>query len=240
SGNVADHHRCSASHRLKKNVWPAFVPRSKHKNIGSGVEGRKALLRHVAHECNAISNSLANGKLLQRSLLWTFAYYHKARLRKVTQGFNHEVVPLQGHQVSDRKKCEAVCPNLPSTRISCAGPKHFDVDTVAQDGHPTRLHAKLDEALPKRGRNGNQACRSIGGPPNHPARERIMGQHVDIAAARRDGDRTPEILPEHDGGDTVRVEIVRINQIKFEALRNHSAQCATRGSIQRERSERHA
>jgi hypothetical protein len=58
-------------------------------------------------------------------------------------------------------------------------------------------------------------------PEDHPPRQRIVADEVDVGATRRDGDRLLEAPPEQRRGDAVRVEVVRIDEVEIVALGEH-------------------
>ena len=77
--------------------------------------------------------------------------------------------------------------------------------------------------------------------PAHPAsRQRIVGNDVEVAAARGHHHRTPKRAAEQHRGHTVGIEVMRVDQVEIGALANLPAQLRQHRAGERQRRRGHA
>src|SRR3546814_10562315 len=86
----------------------------------------------------------------------------------------------------------------------------------------------------------DDTVRRLGRPADQPPRHGKLGNEVDVAAARSDGDRQPEAPPQHHGSNAVGIEIVGIDEADALATLQKPAERRSGAGIKQVRRETHA
>ena len=102
-----------------------------------------------------------------------------------------------------------------------------EIHPVAQ--HPDALGADpdFDHPLLQPAGNGDQPIGPVRRPADPAARNRVVGDQIEVAAPGGDHDRAAERLSEQHGGNPVGIKIVRVDQIKVPPLPQLPAQKRT-------------
>ena len=77
-------------------------------------------------------------------------------------------------------------------------------------------------------------------PADQRTRQHVSRNQIDVGAARRDDGGKPQRPTEPDGGDAVRIDIVRIDCVKTLTRGQQAAQRRQRGAVEQVRRHRHA
>src|ERR687891_618295 len=84
-----------------------------------------------------------------------------------------------------------------------SGPEPMKIDAIAQHMDVLFRHAQRLESILEGLGYGDNACRVAGGPYDHAARQRVLGDEIDVRAARGDHNRLIEPPSEQDGRNAV-------------------------------------
>ena len=100
---VGDDDRSAAGHALQQNVRPSLMRRDEQKEIGRGIDFRKAILRHRSDQSDALRDAVLARRARDRSPLGSVADDDEFEFRQPGQRFDHELVALQSGQIAYRK-----------------------------------------------------------------------------------------------------------------------------------------
>ena len=105
-----------------------------------------------------------------------------------------------------------------------AGAELREIDAVAQHPHPLRRDAKREEPVAEPARHGDEPLRVRRGPPDPAPRHPMLGDQVEIAAARGHHHRPAEGASQQHRGDPVGIEIMGVDQVEIAAQGDLPAQ----------------
>ena len=218
-------HFGAAGHRFEQHVGPTFARRGEHQQIGGAVQLGERGVRSLAEEPDTVGDAELPRRCLQRGAFGPFADDHQRHVRQISQRLDHQAVALALDQVADgdqRRPNEAELLARPGAvhRV-----EHRQVDAVAHHPHMRVRHTERDEGILERLRNGDDPCGFRRRPQDHAPRQGEAADDVDVAAARGDHDGAIEMAAQHRGRDSIRIEIVGIDQIEVEPIGNGAPYC---------------
>jgi hypothetical protein len=127
-----------------------------------------------------------------------------------------------------------------SRRVAMGRSEEREIDPVARYAHAFLDDAECRQPLFQPSRHCDQSIRPLCRPANPPPRSGILRDDVEIAAAGGDDHRATESASEQHGGDAVRIEIMRVDQIEVPPRAELSAQNRQKRRENGERSGAHA
>jgi hypothetical protein len=155
-----------------------------------------------------------------------------------------QIVSLARDQQSDRQQRAAGKAELrPAHRAlgrRCERAEQLQVDAVAHHLDARGRHIQRDQLVFQRLADGHETGSAPRGPLDHPARLAIAGDQRQVGSACGDHDRLAERAPDHRGGDAVRVEVVRIDQVEVVAVADDALERGLRGEREQRRRDRHS
>ena len=117
--------------------------------------------------------------------------------------------------------------------------EQVEIDAVAQDRYRLGRFAERDDCVLERLADRDDPGDTTQRPLDKAARYAPLRDQVDVGAARRDHDGFAEISPEPGSGDTVRIKVVRVDQVEIVALLADAPQRAQGAGGQQRRRQVH-
>jgi len=191
---------------------------NEQKEVGRGVDLRKAVLRHAAQQTNTVGDPALVRQPLDGAAFGALADDHEFDARQLGQRLYHQVVALQRDEIAGGAEGRPRQAEGVPRRVAVAWVKQGEIHPIAQHPHPLGGDAELDQLLLQPARHGDQAVRVFCRPTDPPARNRTLCDDVEIAATGGDDDRAAESPSEQHGSDPIRIEVVRIDQIEVPAI----------------------
>ena len=153
-----------------------------------------------------------------------------------------EIVAFARNQPADRKHDRAVGvqAQLPARHRSVLRREQLQIHAVAENFHAAARHAQLDQPFAQRLGYRDHAGRLRCGPANQPPRNPVLGHQVHVRATRRDHHWPAETPTKQDRRHAVRIEIVRVDQVKAEARLQDLREQVPERSIHEKGRARHA
>ena len=209
---LRDDNRGATGHALEQDVGPALTRRGQQQYIGRAVDLRQPVLRQPPKEMDTLGDSPRPRHGLDRRALRAVADDDQIYVRQQSGGFDHQPVALQHHEVADREYRRPGKAERPPRRSTVAGLKQHEIDPVAQNSDSLGGNPKVNQAIAQPARYGDQTIR-LGGRPGDPApRHAIAGDQIEITAPCSHDNRPANRPPQHYRRNTIRVEIVRVDQ----------------------------
>jgi len=131
---------------------------------------------------------------------------------------------LQADEIANGQKSWPGQAERPSCHVAIGRSEEREIDPVAQHAHAFLDDAERHQPPFQPARYCDQSVRPPCRPANPSPRRGILRDDVEIAAAGGDDDRATEGPSEQHCGHTVRIEIMRIDQMEVAPLVKVSAQ----------------
>ena len=165
------------------------MTRSEYQTISGAVQLPQRFLAHCTQEAHPVSHTEPCCQCAQRRLVRSGARNVQRRIRQHRQRRDDQVVSLPRNEMADRSHCKTAHAELGARGQTIDGSEQFEIDAVAKHVNLAISSAELDHFVLERGADGDRRHGSIRRPKDHFPRDGVLGNLVDIAAARRYHDR---------------------------------------------------
>ena len=192
-----------------------------------------------AQELDAAGDAEAGGQRFERGALRPFADDDRLPVRKVREGGDDVVVAFAVDEMADGEECGAgqaePGPQRGAGLRRGGRAEAFEIDAVPEHGDlafvgPERRHGVLQP-----GADGDHRIGVRHGPADHVPRQGVVRQLRHVGPAGRHDDGKAEAAAERDRGDTVRVEVVRVDHVDGQSVAQQAAQRQFRGGVEQGR-----
>ncbi len=214
--------------------------RDQQQQIRGAVDLRKLVLRQSAEQPDAARRPRVPAPTLRSPRARPVADDDQIRFRQQRQRFDHQRCRFSATRLPTASKVGRVKPS--ARRAAARSPGRNSARSTPLRNTLMRSAGVPSAVKPiaQPGRHRDQPSRLRRRPADPTPRHLVVGDQIEIAAARGDDDRPAQRMPEHHRRDPVRVEIMRVDQIEIPARGDLPAQTRQHGGEQGERRGAHA